>query len=58
MGRDRGRAYGVVEDVRPICPVIVESLVHNVPSVALPFIMCHLILDMVLQGRNKRCICP
>lgn len=50
--------YSVVEDVCPPGSVIVESFVHDVPAVALPLPIGHLVFNVVLQGCDESCVCP
>lgn len=52
------KTYSIVEHVRSVGTVIVQSFIHYIPAVALAFIVSNLTLNMGLQGGNQRSICP
>jgi hypothetical protein len=51
-------ADGVIEDVRTVCPIIIEGFVYNIPSITFAFVMRDFINNMVLKSCNQGCICP
>jgi hypothetical protein len=53
-----GQTYGVVKYIRSIGAIVIESFINNIPRVALPFIVGHLILNMIFQDCNESCIGP
>lgn len=47
-----------IEDINSVGPIIIEGFIHNIPTIALPFVMSDLVCNMVLHCRNESSIRP
>jgi hypothetical protein len=37
-----------VENVNTVCSIVVEGFIYDIPSIALPLVMCDLVGDVIL----------
>ena len=52
------RTNGSVKNVGSVRPIVGQSLIDDVPGVALTLVVCDFILDVILKDRNQGCVGP
>lgn len=53
-----GGAHGVIEDARPPGTIVIECLVHDIPSIAFALVVTNLAGDVCLDGGGESAVCP
>lgn len=50
--------YGVIKNIGGVGAVVVESFIYHIPSVTLPLVVGHFILDVILEDGDESRISP